>query len=181
MPNVIALKELSDQERERLISRLIDELPVLRTKLGLSQDELAGILDISRQTYSYMETKRRKMSWSIYLALILLFDNNSQTHDFLRKADLFPEIVFQNDRAETSDPILSSFSKLSDEDIRSCLDEKAIHAIETVIMVEYARCNNMSSEAVIKAFEGRKVFQTSDNTAKAKRALEIIKAEVEEG
>jgi len=103
MSNEIALRELNDQERERLISRLIDELPVLRTKLGLSQDELAGILDISRQTYSYMETKRRKMSWSIYLALILLFDNNRQTHDFLRKADLFPEIVFQNDRADMSD------------------------------------------------------------------------------
>ena len=121
------------------------------------------------------------MSWSIYLALILLFDNNRQTHDFLRKADLFPEIVFQNDRADMSDPVLSSFNKLSDEDIRNCLDEKAIHAIETVIMVEYARCNNMSSESVIKAFEGRRAFQTSDNTAKAKRALETIKAETEDG
>jgi hypothetical protein len=39
----------------------------------------------------------------------------------------------------------------------------------------------MSSEAVIKAFEGRRAFQTSDNTAKAKRALEIIKVEAEEG
>lgn len=180
MSNEAALKELSEQERERLISRLIDELPVLRTKLGLSQDELAGKLDISRQTYSYMETRRRKMSWSVYLALILLFDNSIQTHDFLRKADLFPEIVFQNERVDTGDPMLSSFSKLSDDDIRNCLDEKAIHAIETVIMVEYARCNNMSSEAVIKAFEGRRISQTSDNAVKAKHALDAIKTETEE-
>ena len=79
-----------------------------------------------------------------------------------------------------SDPILSSFKKLTDEDIRSCLDEKAIHAIETVIMVEYARCNNMSSEAVIKAFEGRRVSHTSENTVKAKRALKAIRAEMDE-
>ena len=180
MANDTPLRELSEQERDQLIDRLVTELPVLRTKLGLSQDELAGILDISRQTYSYMETKRRKMSWSIFLALILLFDNNSQTHEFLRKAGLFPEIVFQNDKLNMSDPILSSFKKLADEDIRSCLDEKAIHAIETVIMVEYARCNNMSSEAVIKAFEGRRVSHTSENTVKAKRALKAIRAEMDE-
>lgn len=174
MANDTPLRELSEQERDQLIDRLVTELPVLRTKLGLSQDELAGILDISRQTYSYMETKRRKMSWSIFLALILLFDNNSQTHEFLRKAGLFPEIVFLNDKLNMSDPILS-FLKLADEDIRNCLDEKAIHAIETVIMVEYARCNNMSSEAVIKAFEGKRVSHASENTVKAKRALKAIR------
>ena len=67
---------ISDMERETLITKLIDELPVLRLKTGLSQDDLAGLLDISRQTYSSMETKKRKMSWSLYLSLILIFYHN---------------------------------------------------------------------------------------------------------
>lgn len=181
MPNEAILRELNEQERQSLIDRLIDELPVLRAKMGLSQDDLASVLDISRQTYSSIETKRRKMSWSIYLALIMLLDNNDQTHDFLRKSDLFPEIIFRNTAAIENDPVISSFGKLSGEVIRDRLDEKAIHAIETVIMVEYARCNNMSSEAVIKAFEGRRFSLSSENAVKAKRALKAIKAKAEEG
>ena len=180
MPNEAILRELDGQERQRLIDRLIDELPVLRTKLGLSQDELASVLDISRQTYSSIETKRRKMSWSIYLALILLLDNNDQTHDFLRKSGLFPGIVFQNSATLETDPIFASFGKLAGEDVRDRLDEKAIHAIETVIMVEYARCNNMSSEAVIKAFEGRRLSLETGNAVKAKRAIKAIKAKADE-
>lgn len=72
---------MSESEKQELISRFVDELPVLRIKLGMSQDELSSIVGISRQTYSSMETKRRKMSWSVYLALVLVFDNNEQTHE----------------------------------------------------------------------------------------------------
>ena len=179
MSNEVSLRELNERDRDRLITSLVEELPVLRTKLGLSQDELAGILDISRQTYSYMETKRRKMSWSVYLALIMLFDNNSQTHDFLRKSGLFPEIIFSNAGTDTDDLIASTLSTLASKDIRSRLDEKAIHAIETVIMVEYARCNNMSSDVVIKAFEGKRPSQYSENAIKAKKALNEIQAGAE--
>lgn len=179
MSNETALHGLSEQERDELISRLIDELPVLRTKLNLSQDDLANILDISRQTYSSIETRRRKMSWSLYLALIMLFDNNSLTHDFLRKSGLFPEIVFRSAGGSIDDLIAASLSSLASKDIRSHLDEKAIHAIETVIMVEYARCNNMSSDVVIKAFEGKRLSQYSENAIKAKRALNEIQAGAE--
>ena len=64
---------MTTNEREKLIARLVDELPVLRLKLGMSQDELANILDVSRQTYSSIETKKRKMSWALFLSLILIF------------------------------------------------------------------------------------------------------------
>ena len=171
--------ELSEHEREQMISDFVDELPVLRTKLGLSQDEMASLLDISRQTYSSMETKKRKMSWSLYLSLILLLDNNSLTHDYLRKAGLFPQKIFQNGRVDKADQVMSFLSGLETDDIKSRLDEQAIHAIEAVIMVEYARCNNMSSEAVIKAFEGKRLSQVSNNTVKAKNALKAIRASAE--
>jgi hypothetical protein len=89
----------------------------------------------------------------------LYFTTNSSTCQFSRAG------------ADTDDLIASSLSGLASEDVRKRLDEKAIHAIETVIMVEYARCNNMSSEAVIKAFEGRRPSRFSDKTGKANEPI----------
>lgn len=170
---------ISDMERETLITKLIDELPVLRLKTGLSQDDLAGLLDISRQTYSSMETKKRKMSWSLYLSLILIFYHNDLTRDFVVKAGLLPKKLIQIPDAESS-PAISTFVQMENDDIRNHLDEQAIHAIETVIMMEYARCNNMSGDAVIKAFDGKRLTQVSEQDIRARDALERIKAEAED-
>ena len=169
------LLSFSPEEKDALIERLLNELQVLRIKLGLSQDDIAALLGISRQTYSSIETRRRKMSWSVYLSLILIFDCNDQTHSIIRKEGIFPQkLVTQND--EHSDRIgISSFVQINDGDIKNVLDEKAIHAIETVIMVEYARCNKLSSEAVIKAFDGKRLSQVTESDIKVKDALDSIK------
>ena len=162
---------MSDQERAQLSSRLIAELPALRIKLGLSQDDLASILDISRQTYSSVETGKRKMSWTLYLSLILLFDNNRQTHDIIRSAGLFPQNIFRTAGYGVNDQIFAPLRITNNEDIKNLLDDQALHAIETVIMMEYARCSNMGSEAVIRAFEGRHLVRTTPQDVKAKKAL----------
>ena len=166
----------TDAERKDLIAKMVDELPVLRLKIGMSQDELAGLLDISRQTYSSIESKKRKMSWSIYLSLVLIFYHNELTRDFIIKAGLLPKKLIQTPDAE-SNPMISSFVQMENDDIRNHLDEQAIHAIETVIMVEYARCNNMSGDAVIKAFDGKRLTQVSEQDIRARDALERIKSE----
>lgn len=67
-----------------MMDRLVDELPVLRAKLEISQDELASMLGISRQTYSTIETRKSNLSWSMFLALILIFENNTQTRRILQ-------------------------------------------------------------------------------------------------
>lgn len=61
----------SVNEREKLIRTLTENLPLLRAKLNISQEQIARIIGISRQTYSSVENQRREMSWQIYLALIL--------------------------------------------------------------------------------------------------------------
>ena len=43
---------IQDIDKEKLIDILTEELPVLRAKIGLSQDDVSGIVGISRQTYS---------------------------------------------------------------------------------------------------------------------------------
>ena len=170
MENII----ISEAEREKLIAQMVDELPVLRLKIGMSQDEMASLLDLSRQTYSSIETKKRKMTWRLYLSLVLIFYHNDQTHDFLVKNGLVPKKLIQ--KADTGcSPAISSFVKMDKDDIRNHLD--ALHAIETVIMMEYARCNNMSGDSVIKAFDGKRLTQVSEQDIRARDALDRIKAE----
>lgn len=174
--NTLKQLSISEEERSRLINKLVEELPVLRTKLGISQDEMASMLGITRQTYSTLETKRRKMSWAIFLSLILIFDNNEQTHDYIRKEGLFPKkILNRKDLLDIGQPI-SSFVQMDNDDIRNHLDEQAIHAIETVILVEYARCNGLTGDAVVKAFDGKRLSQISEDDVTAINALKNIKS-----
>ena len=49
------------------------ELPVLRAKARISQEDIASKIGISRQTYSSIETGKREMSWTTFLALIAFF------------------------------------------------------------------------------------------------------------
>lgn len=175
MPNALISLSISEEERTKLINQLVDELPVLRTKLGISQDEMASMLGITRQTYSTIETRRRKMSWAVFLSLILIFDNSEQTHEYIRKSGLFPnKILNRHELTKIGQPI-SSFVQMDNDDIINHLDEQAIHAIETVILVEYARCNGLSGDAVVKAFDGKRLSQITENDVKATKALKSIK------
>lgn len=71
--------EASDLDKDKLIYLLTEELPVLRAKVGLSQDALSRIIGISRQTYSTIETGKRKMTWNTFLSLLLVFAFNENT------------------------------------------------------------------------------------------------------
>lgn len=67
------------KDQDRLIELLTDELPVLRARLRISQDELSRRIGISRQTYSLIETKKQKMTWVTFMAFIAFFENNAKT------------------------------------------------------------------------------------------------------
>lgn len=168
-------KEKNSPERLALTERLVRELPILRTKLGVSQDQLAGLIGITRQTYSTFETGKRRMPWSICLALLLIFDNDERTHQYLRGAGLFPDWIVRGRMSERKSLPLTSLLSLEGEDVLSRLDEQAIHAIETVILMEYARCEQLSGDAVIKAFDGRHIVLPSRRTEQAQRALDSIR------
>lgn len=85
--------EISELDKETLIDVLTEELPALRAKIGLSQDELSNIIGISRQTYSAIETNKRKMSWNTFLSLILLFDNNEKTKSYIEHSGVYPQAL----------------------------------------------------------------------------------------
>ncbi len=82
-------------EQDRLIALLTDELPVLRARLKISQDELSRRIGISRQTYSLIETKKQKMTWVTFMAMIAFFENNQKTRDALAYMGLTTDVAFK--------------------------------------------------------------------------------------
>lgn len=65
--------------RNTIVELLRKELPVLRAKARISQEDIAEKIGISCQTYSSIETGKREMSWTTFLALIAYFQNNEST------------------------------------------------------------------------------------------------------
>ena len=77
------------ETRELLIERMVENLPVLRRKLKLSQETLAQIIGSSRYTVMLIETKKRKLTWNTFLSLVLLFDKNEDTAVLLRALGIY--------------------------------------------------------------------------------------------
>lgn len=80
-----------EEKREQVIDILTEELPLLRAKLGISQENLCEIVGISRQTYSGIETRKKKMSWNIFLSMLMLFTHNEKTASIIEIIGAFPE------------------------------------------------------------------------------------------
>ena len=86
-----ALETFNSMDKEALIDKFIYELPVLRARIGMTQDEISEIIGVSRQTYSSIETRKRKLPWTTYMSLLLVFYFNSDTREALENAALFPQ------------------------------------------------------------------------------------------
>lgn len=78
---------VSNNTRKQLTERLAYDLPVLRARLGISQETLAEKIGISRQTYNAIETGKKEMSWIVFMALVAVFQNNAETHKMLLSID----------------------------------------------------------------------------------------------
>ena len=65
--------------KDKFIESMAENMPVLRKKLRLSQESLADIIGVSRYTIMLIENKKRKMTWTMFLALFLVFERNEQT------------------------------------------------------------------------------------------------------
>jgi len=82
---------ISEEKKAELIDVLTEELPALRAKLAITQEDLCGIVGISRQTYSSIETKKKKMSWNVFLSMIMFFTNNDKTVHVIDAIGAFPD------------------------------------------------------------------------------------------
>ena len=79
--------------KETLMEALTETLPVLRASIGISQDELAKYIGVSRQTYCAMGQKKRMMSWNTFLSLVLFFYANDNSRKVLESRRKFIDNV----------------------------------------------------------------------------------------
>lgn len=74
-----------DIKKELCSIQLVNDLPVLRARIGISQEELALRIGVSRQTYNAYEAKKRPLPWSVCIALVTFFASNEKTREMLKK------------------------------------------------------------------------------------------------
>lgn len=168
---------LTDEEKDGFIAMLTPHLAILRAQAEVSQEELANLIGISRQTYSSIERKIRQMSWNTYLSLVLFYDHNQKTHQLMRHLSLFPtELILRfNEGVDFSSFEFSQFLGEKTQEIVDKLDDQALQAVRKTIMNEYARCTNLPEKAVIKAFDGTPIAAETA-TERDIRALNAIRA-----
>jgi len=100
-----------DNTRDRLMDRLRADLPFLRAKLGINQDDLAVKLGVSKSTISFIESGKRKLTWTMFLALVCFFRFNEETKRFLE----YDEICSQ----ELLDELTASSAAVRDTAIKT--------------------------------------------------------------
>ena len=67
---------IATNEQEVLIQHMVDRLPALRKKYGISQKELGEKIGLSRQTISAIERKTTPLTWTSMLAMLMFFTAN---------------------------------------------------------------------------------------------------------
>ena len=86
------------------IEILVENLAALRARIGITQEELANIIGVSRQTYYSLETGKREMTWPVFLALIFVFDSVKEMSEMIRELRIYPiDLVLRfNDELDAS-------------------------------------------------------------------------------
>ena len=70
-------------DREKIINDFIELIPMLRARLGITQEELADRIGATRQTIINVEKRKRPLVWSVFLSMALLFFLDPKTRPFL--------------------------------------------------------------------------------------------------
>ena len=81
--------EFNNSKRMELINTMVTELPVLRA----SQADISEKIGISRQTYNAIENGKKKLNWTVFLALFAVFSSDERTLKMLDSMEVFQEGV----------------------------------------------------------------------------------------
>ncbi len=82
---------MDENKRAILIANMTENLPTLRKKLGVSQEELSSVLGVNRSTIAAIENHKRTMTWNMFLALLLVFTKNEETNKLLNVMDIYTD------------------------------------------------------------------------------------------
>lgn len=83
--------DISKERKDKLIRKLTPDLKLLRVRADITQEKLANIIGLSRQTYSQIETGSKLMTWNTYLSLIFFYNSVDETSKLLNALDIYPD------------------------------------------------------------------------------------------
>lgn len=88
-------------EKKTIINEFTELLPTLRTRFGITQEELAVKIDTTRQTIISIEKKKRTLTWAMFLAMVFIFFMDNRTRPLLIAVGItgekLSEILFDNE------------------------------------------------------------------------------------
>lgn len=85
------LELVKEFDKTKYIDKFVENLPILRVKLSLTQEQLAQKANISRQTIVAIENKKRRITWSNFLALLMIFYSNDTTKCLLLALEIYTD------------------------------------------------------------------------------------------
>lgn len=77
--------------KSELYNELIEEMPVLRARLGITQEVLAMKVGSSRQTVNSVENRKKDMTWQLFMAIMAVFNHDETTRKMLSDIPGFNE------------------------------------------------------------------------------------------
>lgn len=94
---------MTNTEKDLLLNRMVESLPVLRKQAGLTQSELAALIGVSKFTILAIEKQQRLLSWNTFLSLVLVFSKNPQTEKMLDFFEIYTNNFNQMMRSSGKD------------------------------------------------------------------------------
>ncbi len=98
---------LNHGQKEKYCKRLTELLPLLRTRLGMTQEELGKVSGVSRVTISQIESGRAKMNWLHFTALMLVCTADRNTKELLYVRGLLDEQLLRFYQVMNAQPELN--------------------------------------------------------------------------
>lgn len=83
--------KINENLKNEVMDNMAQNLVALRTMLHLTQAQLAEIMGVTRQTLILYETGKRKLTWSSYLSLLFILNNNKSTKPLLEIMRIYPK------------------------------------------------------------------------------------------
>ena len=97
---------MSEEFRSTYITKMSENLALLRTSINLTQERLAELIGLSRFTLIVIEKKQRTMTWNTFLSLVLVFRANEKSRMLMETLGIYTDelrelLVVQNQPTKT--------------------------------------------------------------------------------
>lgn len=97
---------MSEEFRSTYITKMSENLALLRTSINLTQERLAELIGLSRFTLIAIEKKQRTMTWNTFLSLVLVFRANEKSRMLMETLGIYTDelrelLVVQNQPTKT--------------------------------------------------------------------------------